>query len=69
MSTVELLDRSQILEVTGETPEITLGNTLAQEVEQFLEESRRDQPAAQPRPGYMEYRVPFPGVRYYSFQA
>lgn len=69
MATVELLDRSQAPEVTGETPEITLGNTLAQEVEQFLEEARRDQPAAQPRPGYMEYRVPFPGVRYYSFPA
>ena len=69
MATAELLDRSQALDVTGETHEITLGNTLAQEVEQFLEESRWDQPAAQPRPGYMEYRVPFPGVRYYSFQA
>ena len=57
MSTVELLDRSQAPDVTGETPE----NTLSQEVEQFLEEARRDQPAAQPRPGYMEYRVPFPG--------
>ena len=65
MATVELLDRSQVLDVTGETPE----NTIAQEVEQFLEEARRDQPEAQPRPGYMEYRVPFPGVRYYSFQA
>ena len=67
MATVELLDRSQVPCVTGETPEDTLENTLAQEVEQFLEEACRDQPAAQPRPGYMEYRVPFPGVRYYSF--
>ena len=65
MATVELLDRSQVLDVTGETPE----NTLAQEVERFLEDFRRNQPAAQPRPGYMEYRVPFPGVRYYSFEA
>ena len=65
MATVELLDRSQVLDVTGETPE----NTLSQEVEQFLEEARRDQPAGQPRTGYMEFRVPFPGVRYYSFQA
>lgn len=63
MATVELLDRSQAPDVTGETPE----NILAQEVEQFLEESRRDQSAAQTQPGYMEYRVPFPGVRYYSF--
>ena len=47
MATVELLDRNQAPEVTGETPEITLGNILAQEVEQFLEEARRDQPAAQ----------------------
>ena len=67
MATVELLDRSQIPGVTGETPEDTLENTLAQGVEQFLEEACRDQPAAQPQPGYMEYRVPFPGVRYYSF--
>ena len=63
MATVELLDRSQVPGVTGETPE----DTLDREVEQFLEEARRDQPAAQPQPGYMEYRVPFPGVRYYSF--
>ena len=65
MATVELLDRSQVLNVTGETPE----DTLDREVERFLEEARRDQPADQPRPGCMEYRVPFPGVRYYSFQA
>ena len=65
MATVEIIDRSQVLDVTGETPK----NTLYQEVERFLEEARRDQPAARPRPGYMEYRVPFPGVRYYSFQA
>ena len=65
MATVELLDRDQALEVTCEAPE----NTPAQEVERFLEDSRREQPEAQARPGYMEFRVPFPGVRYYSFQA
>ena len=67
MATVELLDRDQALAIIDRTPEDTLENTLAQEVEQFLEEACRDQPATQPRPGYMEYRVPFPGVRYYSF--
>ena len=65
MATVELLDRERALEVTREAPE----NNLAREVERFLEDSRREQPAAQARAGYMEYRVPFPGVRYYSFQA
>ena len=63
MATVELLDRDRALDIIDGTPE----DTLDREVEQFLEEARRDQPAAQPRPGYMEYRVPFPGVRYYSF--
>ena len=46
MATVELLDRGQVLDVTGETTE----NTLSQEVEQFLEEARRDQPATRLRP-------------------
>ena len=63
MATVELLDRSQVVDIINDKP----GNALAQEVEHFLEEARQSQGKNLPRPGYMYYRVPCPGVRYYSF--
>ena len=65
MVTVKLLDRNQTFQVVNDKPD----TPLSREVQQFLAEASRNPSADRPQPGYMAYRVPFPGVRYYSFQA
>ena len=64
VAAVEFIDHTTELETAdGQTD-----TTLSQEVEQFLEETRRPQASDRPQPGHWYYRAPCPGVRYYSFQ-
>ena len=57
MATVELLDRSQVVDIINDKP----GNALAQEVEHFLEEARQSQGKNLPRPRVHVLPRPLPG--------
>ena len=63
MAVTELLERDVQSGITHEDPEAKL----AQEVEQVLEEAEQMQAAQVVEPAGWGYRVPFAGVRYYTF--
>ena len=61
MTTADVLERRADAD-SGE-----VADRLAREMEAILEEAQRPHEAEQPVAGQWSYRVPFAGVRYYSF--
>ena len=64
MAAVEILDRNRRPDIARDQAE----TRLALEVESILEAAGQPQEEERPETRQWSYRVPFAGVRYYSFQ-
>ena len=63
MVSVEMKEQIQVLEPTPEK----LNPTAARQVTDIIEESEQAQNSRQAEKAYWSYRMPFAGVRYYSY--
>jgi hypothetical protein len=62
---ISLTDKVQIVERDPEE----LSNYLVEELVDLVQRVKKQEKAdIQPEPAYWFYRVPFPGVRYYSYE-
>ena len=62
---ISLTDQAQIVVYDPED----LSNYLVEELVDLVQRAEKQEEASsQPEPAYWFYRVPFPGVRYYSYE-
>ena len=64
----KVISLTDIVPVVERDPE-ELNNYLVEELVNLVQRAEKQEEASsQPEPAYWFYRVPFPGVRYYSYE-